>query len=394
MVAFEISEYRSRVDGVREQMSGAGVDALLVTNEGNICYLTGYEGFSDYVSQAVLVTLDAGPYIILRAQDVRCAEATTWLPQDQMIGYDESYVGTADKHPWTAIGNFVKSKVGPSARIAAEFTSQSGSELGYLDHQVLLNTLGDRQILNGSGLVQKCKRVKSERELTYISEAAAISEYAMLKGIDRIAVGARQSDVAAALTSALTSGTETIPGGAHPLISPWMYVSPIGGVANAPHLKWTDDVYQAGQQTNIEISGFRHRYAAPMARTVYLGTAPSRLKEISQGVIEAWHASLEAMRPGATCAEIARVAGTVLDSYGIEKKSRNGYSIGIDWMDGGASLATNDDTLLVPNMTFHLLFGIFKQDEGYNFSESVRVTESGAVSLASNLPRILFEVPA
>lgn len=110
-------------------------------------------------------------------------------------------------------------------------------------------------------------------------------------------------------------------------------------------------------------------------------------------MIEAWGAAFETIKPGSTCADVARAAGTVLEKHGIEKKSRCGYSIGLDWIDGGASLGTNDDTEIVPNMTFHLLLGLWNRDEGYNFSETVRVTDDGARSL-SNLPRILFELEA
>lgn len=82
MQAFETSEYQARLDGVRAVMSDAGLDALLVVNEGNLCYLTGYEGFSDYVAQAALVTLEDDPYLILRQMDIRNAEATCWLSHE------------------------------------------------------------------------------------------------------------------------------------------------------------------------------------------------------------------------------------------------------------------------------------------------------------------------
>lgn len=391
MQVFETSEYRARVDGVRSLMSTAGLDALLVLNEGNIAYLTGYGGFSDYVPQATLVTLEEDPYLILREQDVRCAEATCWLPQERLVGYPESFIGTTERHPWTAIGEFVKGKVAASARIGAEFSGPRGRELGVADYARLVQALG-AEVHDGSGLVQQRKRVKSDRELAYMSEAAVIVDRAMLATIDKIAVGTRECDVAATMTSALISGTETIPGGPVPR-GPWMNIGPVGGYANAPHLKWGDGVYAAGQQTNLEIGAFRHRYTTALARTAYLGSPSARLREISKGVIEGWHAGFDAIRPGATCSEVAQAVGAALKPYGIKKESRCGYSIGMDWSDGGASLATHDHTELVPNMTFHLLVGIWNRDEGYNFSETVRVTDDGVQSLSS-VPRILFERPA
>lgn len=397
MQAFETSEYRTRLDGIRGLMSDAGLDAFLVLNEGNLSYLTGYNGFSDYVPQAALVTLDEDPYLILREQDVQNTPGTVWLPEDRVLGYDESRIGGSERgatehHPWSEIGEFVKGKIGTAGRIGAEFTAQRGRELGVIDHARLVDALGAQGLRDCSGLVQQIKRVKSERELAYMAEAATIVDRAMLAGIDKIAVGARQCDVAATLTAALISGTETIPGGPFHK-TPWMQVGPVGGFANGPHLKWTDDSYAAGQQTNIEIGAFRHRYCCALARTAFLGTPSPRLKEISRGVIEAWHAAFDAIRPGARCSDVARAVSAVLKPYGIKKESRCGYSLGIDWQDGGASLATNDETEIVPNMTFHLLIGIWNHDESYNFSETVRVTDDG-VSTLSDVPRTLFEIPA
>ncbi|MFD9667982.1 M24 family metallopeptidase [Rhodococcus sp. NPDC059968] len=383
--AFETWEYRTRLDGVRQSMSEAGLDALLVFQEGNLCYLTGYEGWSAYVPQAALVTLDDDPLLILREMDLLCADST-WLPEGRLAGYSESFIGSAERSPWEAIGEMVKGTVGASARIGAEI---SGPGLGYHDYGKLVDALGVESLCNATGLVAKQKRVKSERELAYMAEAAAIVDRAMLAGIGSIAVGTRQCDVAATIMAALCSGTETIPGGP-PRQPPTM---PAGPIANAPHLKWTDDAYSAQQQTNFEIAAVRRRYVCPLSRTVYLGTPPKRLAEIHRGVLDGFHAALEAIRPGASCSDVARAFEVAFLPHQIRKQSRIGYSVGVDWTDGGASLGHNDHTEIVTNMTFHVIIGVWEAGEGYVFSEVVRVTDDGAESL-SNVPRVLFERPA
>lgn len=388
MQAFETSEYRARVDKLRALMVAAGLDALLVTLESNLCYLTGYEGFSSYVPQAALLTLDEDPYLILRQLDVRCAEATSWLPQDRLIGYAESYVG-GEQSAWEAIGKFAKGKVAASARIGAEISGGKGPGLGVFDHAKLIDALGVEELRDGGGLVSKCRRVKSDRELAYLTEAAAIVDRAMLAGIDKISVGTRQCDVAATVMSALCSGTEAIPGGP-PYQPPTM---PVGELANAPHLKWSDDVYAPGQQTNFEMAATRHRYTCPLSRTAYLGTPPARLKQIHNAVLEGWHAAVGAIQPGAACSDVAQAFDVAFRPFGFAKESRVGYSIGIDWNDSAASLGHNDHSEIVANMALHVIVGIWERGEGYVFSEAVRVTDDGAESL-SNVPRLLFGRPA
>jgi len=70
----------------------------------------------------------------------------------------------------------------------------------------------------------------------------------------------------------------------------------------------------------------------------------------------------------------------------VRKESRSGYSIGIDWTDGGGSFHEDDHTIIETNMAFHVLIGIYEKDDGYIFSETVRVTENGAKSL-NNMSR-------
>lgn len=385
MQAFETSEYRARLDGVRAVMSEAGFDALLVLSESNLCYLTGYEGYSSYVPQAALVTLEDDPYLILREMDVLCANSTVWLPQDRLIPYAESYIG-GEQSPWEAIGKFVKNKIGVSPRICAEL---AGAALGVKDYAKLVDALGVTELGDATGFVAKCKRVKSKHELGYMTEAAAIVDRALLAGIDEIAVGVRECDVAATIMSALCSGTATIPG-SPPRHPPTM---PVGKIANAPHLRWSDESYSAGQQTNFEIAAFRHRYAAPLSRTAYLGSPPPRLKEIHAGVLDGFHAAVDAIRPGVSCSDVAKAFDVAFRPHGIRKESRIGYSVGVDWADGAASLGHNDHTEILANMTFHVIIGIWEPEEGYVFSETLRVTDDGSQSL-SNVPRILFERPA
>ncbi|RWX59153.1 hypothetical protein EN780_35105, partial [Mesorhizobium sp. M4B.F.Ca.ET.089.01.1.1] len=68
--AFSQQEYRERTARLRKQMAARGMDALLVMNENNMNYLTGYDGYSEYVPQLALVCQDdEDPWLILREMD-------------------------------------------------------------------------------------------------------------------------------------------------------------------------------------------------------------------------------------------------------------------------------------------------------------------------------------
>ena len=72
----------------------------------------------------------------------------------------------------------------------------------------------------------------------------------------------------------------------------------------------------------------------------------------------------------------------ILDKYGIEKKSRTGYSIGIgyppDWGEHTLNIYKGDMTVLKPNVCFHMIAVMQFGDWGVEASEAIRVTENGS----------------
>lgn len=58
---FERNEYDRRLAKTRAAMDRAGLDALFVTDPSNMAWLTGYDGWSFYVHQGVLVRPEGEP---------------------------------------------------------------------------------------------------------------------------------------------------------------------------------------------------------------------------------------------------------------------------------------------------------------------------------------------
>jgi Xaa-Pro dipeptidase len=127
---------------------------------------------------------------------------------------------------------------------------------------------------------------------------------------------------------------------------------------------------------------------------MYLGkNPPVRLVDTSKIVVDGCNKALDAIKPGVTCEEIELVWRQVIARAGLEKESRIGYSMGLnyppDWGEHTASLRPGDKTVLSPNMTFHMILGMWMDDWGFECSESFRVTDDGHETFA-NFPRKLF----
>ena len=130
-----------------------------------------------------------------------------------------------------------------------------------------------------------------------------------------------------------------------------------------------------------------------MSRTVYLGTPPDEIKRLAEVVREGMSDALAAVGPGRQCQEVEAAWRQTIGRAGYVKPSRIGYSIGVNyppnWADHTASLRAGDTTEMVPDMTFHLMLGMWMDGWGYEASETFRVTEGG-YELFADFPQKLF----
>jgi ectoine hydrolase len=391
VLPFDLPEYMARVAAVKRRMDAAGIDVLLVSDPCNMNYLTSYDATSYYVHQMVALARDAAePIWIGRQMDVACARFTTYLDPENMLGYPESYIGVPDRHPMEFVARELRERGWQQRRIGVEMDAHFFTARCY---QELRTHLPDAEFLDATLLVNWVRIVKSPREIDYMRQAGLIAEQAMNVAIDTIDVSVRQCDVAAAIYAATVSGTAEF-GGDMPE-APWM---PTGERTSAPHLTWTDERYRPGEATNVELSGVRHRYTAALARTVILGAPAPKLEAMVPVVIEGINVALDRARAGVTCHDVEGAWRAVAAANGIEKSSRIGYSIGIgypgpSWNERTASLQPGNTTVLEPNMTFHMIIGLWMDDWGFEVSETFRVTEDGAPEVFSHVPRQVFVKP-
>ncbi len=383
---FSRAEYAARLDATRQAMAARGVDLLIVTDPSNMNWLTGYDGWSFYVHQCVIVPPDGLPMWFGRMMDAEGARMTAYLPEDRLIGYPDHYVQSTERHPMDYLSAQLADRGWGARRIGVEMDNYWFTAAA---HASLVAHLPDARLSDCTGLVNWRRAVKSETELTYMRRAARIVEAMHARIFDRIEVGMRKCDLVAEIYDAGIRGADGH-GGDYPAIVPML---PSGAEATAPHLTWDDRPLREGEGTFFEIAGCHNRYHCPLSRTVFLGRPPQRFLDAEKAVLEGMAAGLEAARPGNLCADIAGAFFDVLARYGIEKDSRTGYPIGLsyppDWGERTMSLRRDDRTELRPGMTFHFMTGLWLEDMGLEITESILITDSGVECLA-DVPRRLL----
>ncbi|HUG83232.1 MAG TPA: ectoine hydrolase DoeA [Euzebya sp.] len=390
---FAPAEYAQRLAKVRRQMDVRGLDVLVVTDPSNMAWLTGYDGWSFYTHQAVVMTLDTPPVWWGRLQDANGAKRTVHMGHDDIVGYPDIYVQSTERHPHSHLAQLLIDRGHADARVGVELDNYYYSAAA---HQHLTAGLPKATFSDATGLVNWQRAVKSSQEISYMRRAARIVE--RMHGViqERVRPGLRKSALVAEIMATGVNGIEGGDGvegygGDYPAIVPLL---PSGTDASAPHLTWDDRPFEEGTGTFFEIAGCVRRYHTPLSRSVFLGTPPDLMRRAEAALLEGLDAGLDAARAGNRACDIAEALHIPLKRAGIEREARCGYPIGIsyppDWGERTISLRTSDTSVLEPGMTFHFMPGLWLDDWGLEITESILIREDGAAEVLTDFPRAVF----
>jgi ectoine hydrolase len=383
---FSREEYAARVAKARKSMAAEGIDLLVATDPSNMAWLTGYDGWSFYTHQCVVLALDGDPIWFGRGMDAPGARRTVFMDEEQVIAYTDDYVMTPDRHPMQVLARMIDDKGWANLTIGVEMDNYYYSAAA---HGVLVENLPQATFKDATNLVNWQRAVKSPRELEYMRRAARIVEGMHERILEKVQPGLRKNELVAEIYHAAITGADGH-GGDYPAIVPML---PSGADASAAHLTWDDKPLRSGEATFFEIAGAYRRYHCPLCRTVYLGTPPAAVLEAEKAVLEGLDAGLEKARAGNTCEDVAGAFYGELRKYGIEKDTRTGYPVGLsyppDWGERTMSFRMGDTSVLEPNMTFHFMTGLWMDDWGLEITETLVITD-GAPECLANVPRQLF----
>ena len=384
---FSKAEYDRRIAKTRTAMADAGLDAVFVTDPSNQAWLTGYDGWSFYVHQGVILTLEGEPVWWGRNMDMLGGQRTCWMHPDNIRGYGDHYVQSTVVHPMQDLAEHLQAMGLDRARIGVEMENYYYSAKA---HQVLGDALPDVKLVDATALVNWQRLVKSDEEISFIRKAARITDKVMQTALARAAPGVRKNDLVADILHAGITGVDD-DWGDYPAILP---LTPSGLDATAAHLTWNGEPMKAGEATFFELSGCYRRYHAPLCRTIFLGTPSDDMIRVADAQMEGIAAGLDAARPGNRTCDIASAFMGVMTKHGIAREGRMGYPIGLsyppDWGERTASIRVEDTTVLEPGMSFHFMPALWMDSWGLETTETILINETGPAETLCTVERKLF----
>lgn len=372
--SFETAEYLGRLTRTRSAMAAAGLDVLVVSDPSNMGWLTGYDGWSFYVHQAVLIGPEGNPLWWGRQMDAAGAMRTVFMGDDCIFGYDDCYVQNPAKHPMEDLSRLIASCGWGGLRIGVEMDNYYFTAAAYA---ALRAHNPKAMFADCTGLVNWQRAVKSDTELLYMRRAAKIVTAMHARIAEVAGPGVPKNRIIAEIYHTGISGADG-QWGDYPAIVP---MAPSGLDATAPHLTWDDTPMRPGESTFFEIAGAHRRYQCPQSRTVFLGKPPQKFRDAEAAVADATQAALEQAKPGNLCEDIAAAFNSTLVRHGFVKDSRCGYAIGIsyppDWGERTMSFRAGDRSVLQTGMTFHFMPALWLDDGGIEITEPIVITECG-----------------
>jgi len=356
-----------RLDNVRRafQALEQAPDALLLTDTGNLGYVSGFTGST---AQA-LITPDEALFITdsrytLRAM-AECEGFRIIETPSGSGGYGE------------ALQNVLKER--PALR-------RLGFESGHVtvsQWEAFRKLVPDIAWVGTTDIVETLRLVKDADEIGKIRRAIAVAEAAFESVKPLLQPSTREQDFAIELEFAMRRG------GAEGVAFATIVAS--GALGAHPHHHAGPRPLATGDFVTIDWGATVNGYNSDITRTYAIGRADEKQREVYAVVLEAQQRAIAAIRPGKTGKEIDAVARDFITERGYGEAFGHGlgHSLGRSVHDGQGFSPRADTLILQGGMVITVEPGIYLENwGGVRVEEDILVTEDGC-EILTHLPNAL-----
>jgi len=351
---------QDRLAKVRGEIAAGGLDGLLITENVNIRYLSGFTG-----SYAVLLITGDTAFLLTDTRYVEQAD-------EEVPGFAVEMV----EDGWiTGVAGLVQ-------RLDARRVGFEGTALNYEDWKSLREALPGRELVSVDDLVGRLRMVKDASEVAIMREAARIADLTCEHILRMLKPGLREREVAVEIDYFMRKqGADKEAFGT---------IVASGPRSALPHGEPTDRIISAGEFIVLDFGARKQGYHSDITRTVLLGRPKPRQQQVYNVVLEAQQRAIAAARPGLLGREVDAVAREYIAerSYGKHFGHGLGHGLGLA-VHEGRILAKRSEIALEPGMVVTVEPGIYISGwGGVRIEDDVLVTESGH-DVLTHSPRVL-----
>jgi Xaa-Pro aminopeptidase len=362
---------------VREAAARHSVEALLVTSRSNIFYLTNFTGSS----AIAVVTPDRVHFIT----DFRYVTAVETLQQSAEACPDLQLTVVDGTYDATLVRLLSSLKV---SRVGFEAAHLTVSRYNWFVDQLSRSAAAPLSLVPTEQIVERLRVRKDEDEIETFREAARRLS-AVARGVfEEIKVGRTEQEIARAIDARIVGG------GFERTAFDTIVAS--GPQAALPHAHPTERTLSENDLVVLDFGGVYRSYCVDLTRTVAVGRASSRAREVHAAVLEAHDRAIQAVAPGRSRFDIDAAARDSLAARGLGEAFGHGtgHGLGIEIHEdpritrrtGDTAVAPGNeaDEAVVPGMVFTIEPGAYLPGwGGVRIEDDVLVTEHGVEVLTS-----------
>jgi Xaa-Pro aminopeptidase len=338
--------YKARVDGVRAQFAERGVEGLLVTHPADWYYLTGFTGESGVllIERGGLTIITDGRFTTQGRQETKGVRLV------QQKGALMEFTG-----------RFLAGK--RSRRLGFD-----PLRLTVAQFQQLKKAAGRSVTLcAASGVVNRLRLRKDATEVGRMRQAAILAGNALTSAIKLLKPGVTESEIGAEIEYQIRRGGASGPA--------FETIVAFGERSALPHARPTAKRLKKNELVVLDLGAILAHYCSDITRTVYVGRAPTRVKQWYGAVLEAQTAAVAAVRAGAACGDVDAAARQVLAKHKLDRyfTHSTGHGLGLE-VHEDPRLARGQQTRLEPGFVVTIEPGVYVPGYG-----GIRIEDDVAV---------------
>ncbi len=352
-----------RARKLQERLDGLNIDGMLVTKAQNRLYLSGFTG-----SAGALVITKNGTSLVT---DFRYTEQATAQAQ----GF------TVITH---GAGGYYKQVMEEARKLGARKLGFEAAEMSVEEYHYFQSAAEGIELVAVKGAVEQMRAIKDSVELDKLRRACAMTDRLFDFVLGFIRPGMREEELATEMDIWMIR---------HGMSSSFGTIVASGHRGALPHGRASSKVMEKGELVTMDFGGFLDGYTSDMTRTVCLGKADDKQKEIYSIVLESQLAGIKAAKAGLTGREVDSISRQVIESKGYGQYFGHGlgHGVGLE-VHEEPRFSVTDANEMKPGMVLSVEPGIYLPGWGGVRIEDLVVITGGEAEVLYRAPKHLIEL--
>lgn len=356
-----MNTYENRIKETIANMKKNNLDAIILFPSPNLYYLTGFKTFPEGRLLLCVISANEKPFFIAPKLYESQIKKQSFIKEMILWGDEED--------PYNILENVINERNLKYNNIAVDDIMWAEQLLKIED---IFNNANFTAIGN---LLNDIRLLKSEDEIEKLQGASKIVDEVIEAVKASVKAGMTEIEIAALIEYEMRKRGSEGPS----------FETIVGSGPNSalPHYNAGERIVEDGDFTVLDFGGTYEGYCSDTTRTICIGNASDKMKEVYNIVKEAQEIGVKTVKPGIKASEIDNAVRKHIEDNGYGKyfTHRTGHGIGLQ-VHEEPYISSIGNTILKPGMVFSIEPGIYIEDEfGVRIEDLVVVTENGCMRL-------------